>query len=110
VSHELRADVLAGRRARLDVHGGDGRGGELRAPGSHDRDHQPHDTDSRHLLMVVANPTTSPTTGCPVGFWASELFHPPYGVSGLVDVKLSDGSYLVDGRTVTGFANEALGV
>jgi putative intracellular protease/amidase len=28
-----------------------------------------------------------------------------HGVSALVDVKLSDGSYLVDGRTVTGFAN-----
>jgi hypothetical protein len=71
---------------------------------------QPHDNDSRHLLVVVANPTTSTTTGWPVGFWASELFHPLYGVSGLVDVKLSDGSYLVDGRTVTGLANEALGV
>lgn len=28
--------------------------------------------------MVVANPTTSTTTGWPVGFWASELFHPLY--------------------------------
>jgi putative intracellular protease/amidase len=28
-----------------------------------------------------------------------------HGVSALVDVTLSDGSYLVDGRTVTGFAN-----
>jgi putative intracellular protease/amidase len=28
-----------------------------------------------------------------------------HGVSALVDVRLSDGSYLVDGRTVTGFAN-----
>ena len=169
-------------------------------------------TTPRHVLMVVANPTTSTTTGWPVGFWASELFHPLYefteagydvtvaspeggpveidgmsdprdpsrysaedvlslgylssdeqlerlkdtprladldvddydaivvcggqspmfsfrdnadlkgalmrfyeaekptaalchGVSALVDVKLSDGSYLVAGRTVTGFAN-----
>jgi putative intracellular protease/amidase len=169
-------------------------------------------TKPKRVLMVVANPTTSTTTGWPVGFWASELFHPLYefsevgydvtvaspeggavevdawsdprdpsrysaedvlslgyltsddtmaslgdtarladldpgdfdaivvcggqgpmfsfrdnddlkaalarfyeaekpvaalchGVSALVDVELSDGSYLVDGRTVTGFAN-----
>jgi putative intracellular protease/amidase len=29
-----------------------------------------------HVLMVVANPTTSTTLGWPVGFWAAELFHP----------------------------------
>jgi putative intracellular protease/amidase len=164
------------------------------------------------VLMVVANPTTSTTTGWPVGFWAAELTHPYYafnhvryevtvaspeggkveidalsdprdesgwsaddlismgflntpelaelledtprladldlddfdaivvcgglapmfqfreheelkqaiaafyesekptavlchGVSALIDVRLSDGSYLVEGRTVTGFAN-----
>jgi putative intracellular protease/amidase len=169
-------------------------------------------TKPKRVLMVVANPTTSTTTGWPVGFWASELFHPLYefaeagydvtiaspeggaveidgmsdprdesrysaedvlslgylssdehtaalqdtprladldpedfdaivvcggqgpmfgfrenhdlqaalrafyeaekptaalchGVSALVDVRLADGSYLVDGRTVTGFAN-----
>ncbi len=28
-----------------------------------------------------------------------------HGVSCLVDVQLSDGSYLVEGKTVTGFAN-----
>lgn len=28
------------------------------------------------VLMVVANPTVSSTTGWPVGFWAAELFHP----------------------------------
>jgi putative intracellular protease/amidase len=31
-----------------------------------------------HVLMVVANPTTSTTLGWPVGFWAAELFHPLY--------------------------------
>ena len=31
-----------------------------------------------HVLMVVANPTTSSTTGWPIGFWAAELFHPLY--------------------------------
>lgn len=30
------------------------------------------------VLMVVANPMTSTTTGWPVGFWAAELFHPYY--------------------------------
>ena len=28
-----------------------------------------------------------------------------HGVSALIDVRLPDGSYLIDGRTVTGFAN-----
>jgi putative intracellular protease/amidase len=28
-----------------------------------------------------------------------------HGTSGLLDVKLSDGSYLIDGKTMTGFAN-----
>ena len=28
-----------------------------------------------------------------------------HGVTGLLDVKLADGSYLIDGRRVTGFAN-----
>ena len=28
------------------------------------------------VVMVVANPTTSTTTGWPVGFWAAELFYP----------------------------------
>lgn len=31
---------------------------------------------SRHLLLVVANPTVSTTLGWPDGFWASELIHP----------------------------------
>ncbi len=31
---------------------------------------------SRKVLIVVANPSTHPTLGYPVGFWASELFHP----------------------------------
>jgi putative intracellular protease/amidase len=31
---------------------------------------------SKSILMVVANPAVSTTTGWPVGFWASELIHP----------------------------------
>jgi putative intracellular protease/amidase len=33
---------------------------------------------ARKVLMVVANPSVSTTTGWPVGFWASELTHPWY--------------------------------
>jgi putative intracellular protease/amidase len=29
----------------------------------------------KKILMVVSNPTTSSTTGWPVGFWAAELIH-----------------------------------
>lgn len=35
-------------------------------------------TVPRRVLMVVANPAVSTTTGWPVGFWASELVHPWY--------------------------------
>ncbi|MGB3494417.1 MAG: type 1 glutamine amidotransferase domain-containing protein [Elainellaceae cyanobacterium] len=31
---------------------------------------------SKHILLVVANPSLSTTLGIPVGFWASELIHP----------------------------------
>jgi putative intracellular protease/amidase len=31
---------------------------------------------SRHILLIVANPSVSTTLGWPVGFWASELIHP----------------------------------
>jgi putative intracellular protease/amidase len=31
-----------------------------------------------HVLMVVANPSTSTTMGGPVGLWAAELTHPYY--------------------------------
>src|SRR4029453_385966 len=33
------------------------------------------------VLMVVANPTTSTTTGWQIGFWAAELTHPYYEFS-----------------------------
>lgn len=35
-------------------------------------------TSPKRVLMVVANPSVSTTTGWPVGFWASELVHPWY--------------------------------
>ncbi len=34
------------------------------------------------VLMVVANPSVSTTTGWPVGFWAAELFHPLHAFTG----------------------------
>ena len=33
-------------------------------------------TGPRRILMVAANPATSPLTGWPVGFWWAELTHP----------------------------------
>ena len=50
---------------------------------THDTDHHESIDVTRpsgrpHVLMVVANPGTSSTTGWPVGFWAAELFHPLY--------------------------------
>lgn len=30
---------------------------------------------TKHVLMLVANPTTSPVTGWPIGFWWAELSH-----------------------------------
>jgi putative intracellular protease/amidase len=32
----------------------------------------------KHVLIVVANPSTSTTLGWPVGFWGAELTHPYY--------------------------------
>ena len=32
----------------------------------------------KKIVMVAANPAVSTTLGFPVGFWASELFHPHY--------------------------------
>jgi putative intracellular protease/amidase len=46
------------------------------------------------VLMVVANPAVSTTTGWPVGFWAAELFHPLHvflGVRYQVVVASPDG-------------------
>jgi putative intracellular protease/amidase len=33
-------------------------------------------TPRKRVLMLVANPATSPTTGWPIGFWWAELTHP----------------------------------
>jgi putative intracellular protease/amidase len=51
----------------------------------------------KRVLMVVANPTTSPQTGWPVGFWWSELTHPylAFTEAGYdVDIRSPDGGTL----------------
>lgn len=35
-----------------------------------------HSASGKRILMIVANPATSPVTGWPIGFWAAELTHP----------------------------------
>ncbi|GCL65206.1 type 1 glutamine amidotransferase domain-containing protein [Pseudaquabacterium pictum] len=39
-------------------------------------DTNPSGTAPRRVLMIAANPATSPTTGWPIGVWAAELTHP----------------------------------
>lgn len=54
--------------------------------------------DSKRILMVVANPSTSTVTGWPVGFWWAELTH-PYQVfvdaGHAVEIRSPDGGALV---------------
>ena len=50
----------------------------LKNTGSHHAVIDTTSTKPRRILQVVANPTTSTTTGWPVGFWAAELTHPYY--------------------------------
>jgi len=50
----------------------------IKSSGSHHAVVDTIRTESFRILQVVANPTTSTTTGWPVGFWAAELSHPYY--------------------------------
>jgi putative intracellular protease/amidase len=50
----------------------------------------------RRVLMVVANPSSSPTTGWPVGFWWAELTHPWW--------TFIEAGYEVEIRSATGGA------
>jgi putative intracellular protease/amidase len=50
----------------------------LKNTGSHHAVIDTTRTKPLRILQVVANPTTSTTTGWPVGFWAAELSHPYY--------------------------------
>lgn len=52
----------------------------------------------KKILMVVANASTSPTTGWPVGFWWAELTHPylVFHEAGYeVEIRSPDGGALV---------------
>jgi putative intracellular protease/amidase len=54
-------------------------------------------TRRRKILVVVANPSTSPTTGWPVGFWWAELSHPywTFAEAGYeVEIRSPDGGAL----------------
>jgi len=51
----------------------------------------------RKILIVAANPSTSPTTGWPVGFWWAELTHPywEFMEAGYdVEIRSADGGAL----------------
>ncbi|MCA9677540.1 MAG: type 1 glutamine amidotransferase domain-containing protein [Kofleriaceae bacterium] len=56
---------------------------------------------TRRILLVAANPATSPTTGWPVGFWWSELTHPYW--------ELTEAGYQVEIRSPDGGALQADG-
>lgn len=52
----------------------------------------------RRVLVVAANPATSPTTGWPVGFWWAELTHPHWVLTEAgyeVEIRSPDGGDLV---------------
>jgi putative intracellular protease/amidase len=52
----------------------------------------------KKVLMVAANPSTSPTTGWPVGFWWAELTHPWWAFTEAgyeVEIRSPQGGALV---------------
>lgn len=54
--------------------------------------------NAKRVLMVVANPTESPVTGWPVGFWWAELSHPYWAFTEAgyaVDFASPDGGAVV---------------
>ena len=55
----------------------------------------------KRILMVAANPATSPTTGWPIGFWWAELTHPYW--------TFTEHGYEVEIRSPDGGALEADG-
>ena len=54
--------------------------------------------NKKKILMVVANPSTSKTTGWPVGFWWAELTHPYWTFTEAgyeIEIRSPDGGDLV---------------
>ncbi len=60
-----------------------------------------HPAEPKKALMVVANPTVSPTTGWPIGFWWAELTHPFWA--------FTEAGYSVEIRSPEGGALQADG-
>lgn len=59
--------------------------------------HHANPSRKRKVLMVVANPSTSKTTGWPVGFWWAELTHPYWTFTEAgyeVEIRSPDGGAL----------------
>ena len=57
-----------------------------------------HPDSKKRVLIVAANPSTSTTTGWPVGFWWAELTHPYWAFveAGYeVEIRSPDGGALV---------------
>lgn len=53
---------------------------------------------ARRVLMIAANPATSPTTGWPIGFWWAELSHPflAFEEAGYdIDLRSPDGGAIL---------------
>lgn len=51
----------------------------------------------KRILLIAANPATSPTTGWPIGFWWAELTHPYWTFSEAgydVEIRSPDGGAL----------------
>jgi putative intracellular protease/amidase len=71
---------------------------------------------ARRILMIVANPATSPVTGWPVGFWWSELTHPWWAFTGAgYEVTVAsprggavEGDFYSDPRHESGYAADDL--
>jgi len=60
-------------------------------------DTNPSGSTTKRVLLVAANPSTSPVTGWPVGFWWAELTHPWWAFveAGYdVEVRSADGGPL----------------
>jgi putative intracellular protease/amidase len=52
----------------------------------------------KKVLLIAANPATSPTTGWPIGFWWAELVHPYWGFTEAgyeVEIRSPKGGTLV---------------
>ncbi|HZN95707.1 MAG TPA: type 1 glutamine amidotransferase domain-containing protein [Myxococcales bacterium] len=57
-----------------------------------------NDKKKKRILLIAANPSTSKTTGWPIGFWWAELTHPYWAFTEAgyeVEIRSPDGGALV---------------